>query len=168
MKLLKVVFVVLILSHSFCFSAGKNENKIITDTTRSERIISIRFGCFPYFEPAESPGLFTSVSTNGDFQNYFDFGYYLAAYAWKENSKGRNVYILGGVNYGHKFDICNRQLIVRLGLCVVFASYPAVTTVVEIDYPIILFKSSSINVSITTGGWFHMTLPFAFSVAYSF
>jgi len=171
MKLLIILIFSIQLFTTICFGINKNENKEISDTTEIEGIISIKLGYFPFHSKLKSAGVFASISTNGDFQSFFDFGWYFSIYGGKRKPGSESGLIFGGFNLGHKFNINNRYLMVKLVTGLAFSgSYPTIANVVEFDFPLLLlFERTSIDLSISFGIIrFTTMLPITFSLGYTF
>lgn len=165
-----LILSVLLLT-KICFGINKIENKEISDTTHSKGIISIKLGYFPYYSKLKSAGVFASISTNGDFESFFDFGWYFSIYGGKRKPGSESGLILGGINLGHKFDINNRYLMVKVVTGLAFSgSYPTIANIVEFDFPLLLlFERTSIDLSISFGIIrFTTMLPITFSLGYTF
>ena len=155
---------------SYCFGINKNENKIYADSTQSEGIISLKLGYFPKFgKIIESSGIVVSFSSNSDFQNFLDFGYYFSIYKGIKNSPEKSGLIVGGFNCGHKIYFGNKPLIIRLITGLAVPNYPALTNILELDFPLILLKYSSLNISFS-GGFigFRELLPYSISIGLTF
>lgn len=154
---------------SYCFGF-KNENKIFADTTQCEDIISLKLGYFPQSgKIIGSAGIVVSFSTNSDFQNFLDFGYYFSIYKGIKNSPEKSGLIVGGFNCGHKIYFGNKPLIIRLITGLAVPNYPALTNILEIDFPLILLKHSSLNISFTGGiVGFKELLPYSISIGLTF
>lgn len=170
MKILLILFLTIQLFTEICFGIDKNENKMPSDTTSSEGMISLKLGYFPFHSKMKSAGIFASISNNGDSQSFFDIGCYFSIYVGKQNLGSQSVLIFGGFNFGHKFDFYDRYIITKVATGLVFSStYPSFANVIEIDIPLLLFKSSSIDFSISCGLIrFSTVLPVTFSLGYSF
>lgn len=170
MKLLQIYIflpLVLILSQTTCLAAKSTENALEQDTTLTEGTITFKAGYFPYLRTQESGGYAATFTNNGDFARFFDFGYYASVYVLKKDKPG-NVYVLGGINYAHRFYFLETYATIRMGLCISFYIYPFPTTVFELDFPLIKFDSLAIISAVSHGWWFGSTTPLTFSIGISF
>ena len=134
MKLFAILIFFLLILPSLNYAS----NNLYNDSVYSNNSYSLRIGYFPHSgEILTSEGFSISSASNGEFNHFIDFGFYIDIYKELGKSSEKGGLIFAGFNCAHLINFNKQPVIIRFITGFTIQPYPALTNILELDLPLI-------------------------------